>query len=90
MNLLSWAVLNVNCVAGPSPTTFIDDSLQVYLVNGSNTGIVNIVFGELWVSVSPEMWDPFICVHVKLYPNISPFWCNLSGGSQSNVTLHGR
>ena len=90
MNLLSWAVLNVCCVAGPSPTTLIDDSLQVYSVNGTNTGIVNIVSGELWVAVSPEICGPLFCIQVKLYPTIFPFWSTLTGGSQSNVTLRGR
>ena len=87
VNLLSWAVSNLYCVAGPSPTTLIDDSLQVYSVNGTNTGIVNIVSVELWVAVSPETWDPLLCIQVKLYPTIFAIW---SGGSQFNVTLRGR
>ena len=90
LNLLSWAVWNVCCVAGPSPTTLIDDSLQVYSVNGTNTGIVNIVSGELRVTSSSETWSPLVCTQVKLYPTISPFWSTLTGGSQSNVTLRGR
>ena len=89
MNLLSWAVSNVCCVTGPSPTTLIDESLQVYLVNGTNTGIVNIVSVELWVAVSPETWGPLVCIQVKLYPTMSPFWFTLTGAFQSNVTLRG-
>ena len=67
-NLLSWVVSNVYCVAGPSPTTLIDDSLQVYSVNGTNTGIVNIVSVEHWVAVSSDTWD--LCIQVKLYPMV--------------------
>ena len=87
VNLLSWAVLNVCTIAGPSPITLIDESLQVYSVNGINTGIVNIVSVELWVAASPETWDSLVCMQVKLYPTIFATWL---GGFQFNVTLRGR
>ena len=54
--------------------------------------ISNVVEGELWVDISPVtgVCKRLLCLQVKLYPIISPFWLILSGGIHVNKTLCGR
>jgi hypothetical protein len=69
----------------------IDDSLQVYLVNGTTSLIVYVVAGECLVEFSLyTIFRPDDVKQVKLYPMISPFWFILSGGDHLNEMLRER